>query len=421
MCLRHPPVLNKLSISTVCGFVLMAAGLAAAQEPPALGVRDPALTTQTSVVILPTLVRTRSGALVYTLKAEDFKLTDNGVPQTLTLERDTGGEPLALVVLVEIGGAGARQFQNYDTIAPPLAPMLASIVGNVPRQVAVVSFDRHPELIQSFTGDLNEAADALRSLQPGCTRQHHYDNCTGPNPVHDKPLGDNGAAILDSLEYAVGLLRTKPAGFRRAVLLVSETLDRDSETTIAQAVRDITDTNTTIYSIGYSTAKSEAVHYASRQLPTTPDSRVKMGWMTLHNPHPNPPHGCMGKDPNPDPDGTHNRWAQAYDCLVQLAPPLGLAKMAAIATVDALQTNVPETVAHLTGGEYFKLGNEKSFEHDLATVANHLPNRYILSFHPQSPHPGPHTLALSLPNFEGLTVTARTTYWAEPPVAERPH
>ncbi len=122
----------------------------------------------------------------------------------------------------------------------------------------------------------------------------------------------------------------------------------------------------------------------------------------------------MGKDPNPDPDATHSKWAQAYDCLAQLAPPLGFAKMAAIATVDGLQANVPETVAHLTGGEYFKLGNEKNLEHDLSAIANHLPNRYILSFHPQSPRPGPHAIALTLPNYEGLEVTARTTYWAEP-------
>ena len=371
--------------------------------------------------MVPALVRTRAGAMVYTLKAEDFKLTDDGVPQALTLERETGGEPIALVVLVEIGGAGARQFQKFSTIAPPLAPMLASIVGNVPRQVAVVTFDSHPELLQEFTGDVDEAADALRSLRPGCTRQHHRENCEDPEAIHDKPLGDNGAAILDSLEYAVGLLRSKPTGYRRAVLLVSETLDRGSETTIAQAVRDLTDTNTTIYSIGYSTAKSEAARYAHWQLPMSPDSRVKMGWMTLHNPHPNPPNGCMGKDPDPDPDATHNKWAQAYDCLAQLAPPLTFAKMAAIATVDALQTNVPETVAHLTGGEYFKLGDEKNFEHDLGTIANHLPNRYILSFHPRSPHPGPHTIALRLPNYAGLEVTARTTYWAEPAPTKEPN
>jgi len=388
--------------------------LLAAQDPTAPSAPNSVFTTQTSIVIVPALVRNRAGAMVYTLQAGDFKLTDDGVPQVLTLERETGGEPLALVVLVEVGGAGARQFQKYDTIAPPLAPMLASIVGNVARQVAVVTFDSHPHLIQNFTGDLDEAADALRSLRPGCARQNHYDNCNGPLPVYNVPLGDNGGAILDSLEYAVDMLRTKPAGFRRAILLVSETLDRGSETTIAQAVRDLTSTNTTIYSVAYSTAKSEAANYARRQLPLTPHSNTRGDWLSFENPHPNPPTGCMGKDPDPDPDATNNKWAQAYDCLAQLAPPLTFAKMAAIATVDGLKTNVPETVAHLTGGEYFNLGSEKNFERNLATIANHLPNRYILSFHPQSPHPGPHTIALRLPNYEGLAVTARTTYWTEP-------
>lgn len=392
---------------------------ALAQAPAESSVSSPAIRTETSVVIVPALVRTRAGALVYTLNAEDFKLTDDGVPQTLTLEHETGGEPLAIVVLVEIGGAGARQFQKYPTIAPPLAPMLASIVGNVPHQVAVVAFDSHPQLLQEFTGDLDDAADALRSLAPGCKRQNHYENCEGPHPIRNKPLGDNGAAILDSLEYAVDLLRIKPSGFRRAILLVSETVDRGSKTKITQAVRDLTDTNTAIYSIGYSTGKSEVAHYARWQLPMTPES-VTQPWMAMEGPHPNPPHGCMGKDPEPDPDATHNRWAQAYDCLAQLAPPLTFAKMAAIATVDSLQTNVPETVARLTGGEYFTLGDEKHFERDLSTVANHLPNRYVLSFHPQSPHPGPHTLALSLPGYDSLTVTARTIYWAEPNVSTAP-
>ena len=55
------------------------------------------------MVVVPALVRTHAGALVYTLQADDFKLTDDGVPQALTLEHETGGEPLALVVLVEIG------------------------------------------------------------------------------------------------------------------------------------------------------------------------------------------------------------------------------------------------------------------------------------------------------------------------------
>jgi len=224
---------------------------------------------------------------------------------------------------------------------------------------------------------------------------------------------DNGAAILDSLGFAVDLLRHQPWGYRRAILLVSETLDRGSRLTLEQTVRAVSDTNTTIYSIGFSTAKSEVAHYASRQLPIN----MQNGVLQFENPYPNPSHGCMGKDPDPDPDGTHNKLAQFYDCLVQLAPPLGLAKMAAIATNDALRRNVPETVAHLTGGEYFKLTDAKSLERDLGTIANHLPNRYVLSFHPQSPHPGLHLISVRVPQYSDLEVTARRSYWTTPEIA----
>jgi VWFA-related protein len=397
-------------VVAVAGFVQ--ASLLVAQAPS--GTQGSIFTTQTTVVLVPALVRDKSGAMVYTLNPDDFLLTDDGVRQELTLEPDSGSEPLALVVVLEVGGAGARQFQNYETIAPPLAPMLASIVGNVRHRVAVVTFDSQPKLLQPFTTDLDEASDALRSLQPGCTRQHHYNNCTGPHPIHDKPLGDNGAAILDSLAFAVNLLRAEPPAFRRAILLVSETLDRGSHTTIEQAVRAVTETNTTIYSVAFSTAKSEASNYAYRVLPTQPSGRTRLGWLILENHHPNPPNGCMGKDPDPFPDDPTSKWSQFYDCLAQLAPPLGFAKMAAIATADSLQQNVPATVARLTGGEYFKLGNVKSLEGDLSTISNHLPNRYMLSFHPQSPRAGLHTLRLKLPDYSGLEVTARSSYWAEP-------
>jgi hypothetical protein len=131
----------------------------------------------------------------------------------------------------------------------------------------------------------------------------------------------------------------------------------------------------------------------------------------MENHHPTPPHGCMGKDPNPDPDATHNKAVQTYDCATQLLPPLALAKMAAILATDGLKRNVPETVAHLTGGEYFKLSNPKQLERDLSTISNHIPNRYILSFQPQSPHPGLHALDLQLTNYPNLQVTSRRTYW----------
>src|SRR5580658_11305489 len=97
----------------------------------------------------------------------------------------------------------------------------------------------------------------------------------------------------------------------------------------------------------------------------------------------------------------------------QLAPPLLLAKTVAIATTDGLRRNVPETVAHLTGGEYFKLTDEKSLDRSLLTIANHVPNRYVLSFQPQAPHPGFHAVELRIKDHPGLRLSARSGYWAD--------
>jgi VWFA-related protein len=362
----------------------------------------PQLSRQTTLVVVPALVRDKAGKLVFTLTANDFVLTDDGIPQTLTLEQETGGEPLALVVVIETGGAGARELEKLG----PLPQLLDTVVGSVSHKIAVVAFDSEPELVQPFTPRTDTAAQAINDLTPGCSRQHQKESCAAPGSVRDPSAADNGAAILDGLGFAVDLLRDQPPAYRRAILLISETLDRGSNLKIEEAVRAISDTNTVIYSIGFSTAKSEAAHYAYRELPYSADG-------TLANAYPNPPHGCMGKETDPDPDLTQNKMARAYDCLVQLAPPLGLAKMAAIAVSNGLHRNVPETVAHLTGGEYFKLTDAKSLERSLETISNHLPNRYVLTFHPQSPQPGLHSIALRLPNYTNLWVTARTGYWAD--------
>ena len=382
--------------------LLGVAGVANPRQQAVPGEQDPSFSSLTTNVIVPALVRDATGKVVYTLKADDFALTDDGVPQKLTLQHETGGEPLALVIVIEVGGAGTRQFQNYQRLVPPLAPMLPSIVGNVAHLVAVMTFDSRPEIVQDFSSDLDQAEATLRGIKGR------------DEPPNNKTTGDNGAAILDTLAFAVDLLRAVPASYRRAILLVSETADRGSETSLDQAVRAVTETNTTIHAIGFSTAKSETVHYAYRELPLSPHQPRGSEQVEFENTNPNPLHGCMGKDPDPDPDAPVSRWSQVYDCVAQFVPPLTFAKMATIATADSMLKNVPATVARLTGGEYFKLGNERTLERDLSAIGNHLPNRYILSFNPKTPHPGLHVLRLKLPDYQTLQVTARTGYWAEP-------
>ena len=46
------------------------------------------------------------GSWCISLKSDDFRVTDDGMEQKLTLDEDTGSDPLALVVAVGSGGGG---------------------------------------------------------------------------------------------------------------------------------------------------------------------------------------------------------------------------------------------------------------------------------------------------------------------------
>ncbi|MGA2850635.1 MAG: VWA domain-containing protein [Terracidiphilus sp.] len=357
---------------SIAAIVLLGCSVAAAQGPTVSVPETAPLRTETNVVVVPALVSTGDGQPVFTLTAADFKITDDGVEQRLTLDEDTGGEPLALVVAVETGGGGARKLASYGN----LSALLGAVVGAVPHRIAVVSFDGAPTLVEDFTPDVGAAGATIHDLQPG----------------------DKGAAILDGLKFSVDLLRKQPATWRRAILLISETVDHGSQETMDDALRAISDTNTAIYSLGFSSSKADAHNEASK----------------VFQPHtPGPKGGCMAQDADTKAEYGGNKGAQLYDCLSLLAPPLRLAKMAAIAMTDGLQRNVPETVAEVTGGEYFKFEDARGMERDLVEISNHVPNRYMLSFHPESPRAGYHVVALSLRDRPGLRVTARSGYWVD--------
>ncbi|HEX6496694.1 MAG TPA: VWA domain-containing protein [Acidobacteriaceae bacterium] len=332
----------------------------------------------TTLVLVPALVRTKKGEPVFSLTANDFLLTDDDAPQTLALEQDTDSEPLALVVAVETGGAGARHLDDYRN----LGSTIEALVGNVPHRVALVGFDSEPRLLEDFTPDLTATAAGL----------------------HDLESGDSGAAILDGLKFSVEQLQKQPPEYRRAILLLSETVDHGSHMALEDAVRSVSDTNTVIYSFAFSSTKA-IVQAGQKKFP----------------PHQNPapPGGCLAQDPNEDPSEAQGKFEKTYDCIGLFAPPLRVAKVAALLAESAMRQNAAETVAHLTGGEYYSVKDRRSLQKDMLTVSNHVPNRYVLSFRPEAPHPGLHTLKLQLKDYPNLEITARRNYWAQEPTADK--
>lgn len=328
------------------------------------------LSVRSTLVLVPALVKTKGGDVVFALSADDFILTDDGVEQKLRLEDDTDSQPLALVVVVETGGSGVRRLDEYRN----LGPILDAVVGNVPHRIAVVAFDSTPGLVQKFTPDVDQAARTIGNLDEG----------------------DGRAAILDGIGFAVKLLRKQPPQYRRAILLISETLDNGSHMKLDDALRAIGDTNTAIYSIGFSSSRSRVANETSK----------------LSSADPGPEHGCFSRDPDdPNVDLTVSRSAQYANCFAELLPPLRLAKIAGILATNGLRRNVPKTVARLTGGEYFAFKDARTLDRALLTISNHIPNRYVLSFQPLSPHPGLHAIELKLKDRPNLVVEARSAYW----------
>ncbi len=346
----------------------LVAGYGWAQEPAASG---PTLTVQTRLVEVPALVTTKDGKIVFALRAEDFLITDNGVPQAARLEEDTDSEPLALAIVVETGGAGAAHLKDYGGMAAELE----AFVGGVEHRVAVIGVDSEPRLLLPWTAETGEAADTLGGLR----------------------AGNQGAALLDGVRLAVNELRKQPASYRRAILLLSETVDGGSTTTIGEALRAISDANTAVYAIGFSSTRAAVRHEASKFQQDTPG----------------PAKGCFSKEgADAEYDGHYSK--QVLDCISQLLPPVRLGTMAFLAARDGLRTNAAESMATLTGGAFVRFKDGKGVRAGLIGLSKEVPNRYVFSFRPTAPTEGLHALKVDLPGRPGLAVRYRTEYWLAP-------
>jgi VWFA-related protein len=297
---------------------------------------SPTIHVQTSEVLVPTLVEAAHGEVVYGLGPNDFTLTDNGVSQQIHVDDDMDNEPVSVVVAVEKGRMSALEFDKINH----LAPLLDLFLGDGQSKAALVSFDSKPHTVVGFTGDSDRIGDGLRHLEPG----------------------DGGAAIFDTVAYAVTLLESQPKNYRRVLLLISETRDHGSKDVNPQRlVEKIGSSNTLVLSVSFSPSKALLLH-------------------DLQNPY-------------------------QTGGVADLLTPLMMA-------IQAVRKNVAREIAVMSGGEYAPFTTERGFEDRIQEVAKHARNRYLLSFRPTDSTPGLHVLDVKLARDYAARVVARTSYWA---------
>jgi VWFA-related protein len=355
-------------VRTLCAVAILGLLLSdtAAQDAPA-----PSLRVQSNLVEVPALVRTKAGQVVFALGPDDFSLTDNGIPQKVAVDTESGSQPLAIAIVAETGAAGARHLGDYTK----LGPVLENLTEKVEHRVAVISFDSKPALLLPFTQQTSRASYQLANLQ----------------------AGDNEAAILDALAFAIGQLQRQPPRFRRAILLLSETVDQSSTTSLGDTLRLIGTANTGVYSFAFSSARDAVRHEVSKL--NRPDE-------------PGPVHGCFSRE-GADEEYSGHYGKQVLDCISDLAPPLRIGTMAFLAAHEGLRNNTSQSIAELTGGMYRPFTNGQTLEKDLNILTRQLPNYYVLSFPPSVLTPGPHALHLTMKDRPNLSVFYRTGYWLD--------
>ncbi len=438
----------------------------------------PTFRSETTVVLVPTLVTDEHGELIFGLRQQDFVIEDNGVERPVRMDDALAFKPVSLVVAVQTGGdasamleSGCISQRDADVFGKPapkchgalhgIGSMLETLLADPKSEMAIVNFDSTVKVRQDFTSDTSKLTRAFDTFPPG----------------------DDGSAILDAVQFSLGLLKKRPADHRKVLVVVSEQADRGSTAALDEAARRIVSTDTEVYMIAFPENRKEKVetvaklfgpllqqeilrqevggyrhgdwgkggehgggeHSSAAQPAASGAPRAGGGGAGGAGGHSGQSGGGLGASgassssgaeaqtensvgdstegttslglsaagtPGVDPGETSTSPEGRYGLgprNVDLGGPLiSLVRWSA----NQMHTNVPQAVANLTGGEYVLFSNAHGLDEVLELLANHVHNRYELSFTVKEPTPGPHKIQVYLRDGSNVRIWARAGYWS---------
>jgi VWFA-related protein len=193
------------------------------------GMPDYSIKVAVPVVNLDVAVVTKNGQFIPGLKKDNFKVFEDGVPQTVS-NFSQQEAPITAVLLVEFAST------NYQYLYDALNASYTFASGlKKDDWVAVVSYDMKPQILVDFTQDKRAILGALNTLRiPGFSERNLFD------------------ALYDTLDRLDGLEGHK------YIILVSTGRDTFSKINLDQIMKKIkTSQGTTIYAISIGRALRE--------------------------------------------------------------------------------------------------------------------------------------------------------------------
>jgi Ca-activated chloride channel family protein len=227
-----------LAATGAFGAVLFAqqASRPAAQKPDSAIEDDPRtriILDVTRVNMLFT-VTDKKGRFVTDLGKDDFLVLENKKPQSIaefTAETDL---PLRLGILIDTSNSIRDRFKFEQEAA---ISFLQSVIHKGHDKALVVSFDTSTELVADLIDDTEKLENAIRALRPG-----------------------GGTALYDAIYFACRdkLSKDQPRHkFRRAIVIVSDGDDNQSQYTRDQALEMAQKADVVMYAISTNITHSE--------------------------------------------------------------------------------------------------------------------------------------------------------------------
>jgi len=200
---------------------------APAQKPAAPQQQKPqeggvSISVEVPVVTLDVVAATQNGDIIPGLKKENFRVLEDGQPQTITSFGPTDA-PITIVVLMEFSNVYGGWFSAYAQYwADALFPNL-----NQKDWVALVTFDMRPRTEVDFTQNKEEVRRTIYQLfVPGFSESNLFD------------------AILDTTD------RMKDVKGKKAILVIASGIDTFSKHTLDQTMKQLRGSETAIFAVG---------------------------------------------------------------------------------------------------------------------------------------------------------------------------
>lgn len=229
--------------------------------------QDDVIRVETDVTNLPFTAMDKERRFVTTLRAEDLRVLEDGVPQKLfTFQRETD-RPLALAFVIDVSASQEISLGEEKAAA---RAFIERVVRSARDQVAIVPFTNLPYLEQPLTRDMLSVYRVLQNMEVAAPAYLGSGRPLTGIPTGPRLLAvprEGSTAINDAVALtSSNVLANAPGLRRRAIILLSDGLDTTSRLSRKDAVNRTLAAETVIYAIGIGNARYGVDRDALRDL-----------------------------------------------------------------------------------------------------------------------------------------------------------